>query len=427
MNTEGIIESKKNISELLFFAILPNGKKIPVESICEHYNLYPEQTFLRTFDDRLVLVIEAVMPKGYYWNGNWSHLSGTIPIPGETYWKQAFYFSSGQSSGMRNTWLPFNGIVMKPRRRTNLNKNLKHITVGWFEKEHFVGSGIPGLNMTCKKTDILNKLSEEAKKELDLYNTFYLKEGQKFPDYTKNNNYHAYYRFDSRFGPVSYLLASYKLGGSEFGELEENNNDDAPAINMNNMIRRIINRQKRDKEKIKTHFPILTTLKLQLEYRNPLPPSPVKQCYILAQKSLPKSKVNVVNDYIERNEALTIHNAFRNTGIVIKPLSKVAAFYSHLGYSIPLYNYYRMFNIFVDCLFKQYIAGLLTKEQVQENVNKSMKEIAEIFFDIKLDFYPNNNKITFIVENADSSMNFYGGRKTRRKMNKKHKTMKKHR
>ena len=106
---------------LEFYALCPNGKRIPVQSICEEYTKDPKGLVYRSFDNRLVLILQAVFP------------GKEIP-----YWQQAFYLSTGQSSEMKNTWLPMNGIMLNDEYSyyTESSGGKKELEL-WYSKDEF--------------------------------------------------------------------------------------------------------------------------------------------------------------------------------------------------------------------------------------------------------------------------------------------------
>jgi len=132
----------KKLHTLQFYALCPNGKRIPVNTICEEYSKDPNGLAFRTFQDRLVLVIQAVFQEEEY-NGSLSVLLNKTET---VYWQQAFYLSTGTSSDMKDTWLPFDGIYIegnlsrtigygKGRERIGKEKTLRGDL--WFSKSAF--------------------------------------------------------------------------------------------------------------------------------------------------------------------------------------------------------------------------------------------------------------------------------------------------
>jgi hypothetical protein len=225
-----VIEVREKLLTLRFFALCPNGNRIPVESICEEYSRNPNGLVYRTFEDRLVLVIQAMFPDRE-----------------QPYWQQAFYYSTGKSSGMPLTWLPFDGIVMqglyfqkansKPlpqlkqmasafarffpaKKKANNEFNFlnnetlepRHTTYtgqAWFSKNPFYNwsqsstkSFGPSAPVSLTPRMQINELLDKA------YGPLYLPEG---------NYLSSGYGF-SRFGTASYALASHALGGKVFEE-----------------------------------------------------------------------------------------------------------------------------------------------------------------------------------------------------------------
>ena len=86
---------RATLLNLRFFALCPDGRRVPVEDLCKEYEKDPRGLAYRTFENRLVLVVQAIFPDEII------------------YWQQAFYMSTGKNSGMPGTWLPFDGIVLQ--------------------------------------------------------------------------------------------------------------------------------------------------------------------------------------------------------------------------------------------------------------------------------------------------------------------------
>lgn len=381
----------ERLQDLQFFALCPNGKRIPVESICEEYNRDPAGLALRTFDDRLVLVIQAIFPMQ------------TTP-----YWNQAFYLSTGESSGMGGTWLPFNGILMQGdrsrivtkfypqfeyRERRENEKNL--IFSGWFSKQELCAP----MDRTIPPT--LYTTEDHKKQRLEeVYGRFYLPEG----------DYLWYKSGFDRFGTVSFALASHALGsklynhreGSSifriYGHLSEKTNLNTPTEKMV----RILNK-----------------------------PSPPQKCFEEMASTYPIAKPYEVNAYIDKHHAIFIMNAFREYNVFPPGLGFLNTPFQNLGYSMPLMGDWGGLADYVHKVWIEFKLGNLTIDDVKKKFANPKEAILKYKKKSRENcILPNEPGYRFIIhpklreEKHKNNLKYYGGRRRQTKRRRQNRTKK---
>jgi hypothetical protein len=396
---------KKGLLQLKFYALCPNGKRIPVSSICEEYAQDPTGLLYRSFDDRLIVVIQAIHPD----------LS-------EPYWNQAFYLSTGESSGMSGTWLPFNGIIMKdnlsrkiyaasPRggieyRNRKNNEKLLYSTA-WFSKSDFGAPTERTLPFWSESATLKEKMINEINNR---YGRFLLPEG----DYLEYKS-----RFN-RFGTISYALASHSMGGSIFSSTYPSREKDPqypyisyffPRLNMSNEKNISIER-----------------IFAEELYR----PSPLQPCFEEMAKTYPITKPNVINAYIESNKAISYMNAFRQEKIFAPGLSFVNIPMPSLGYSMPSETLWNILDGFVKQLWLEWKLGEKTIDQVNyifEHPTDELKKIMKQYREHTV--MPNEPEFKFDLNRSafaskTKMLEYFGGKrsltKCMRKRNKRNKT-----
>lgn len=363
-----------------FFALCPNGKRIPVQDICKVYETEPEGLLLRTFDDRLILVLQAIF-RGQ-----------STP-----YWQQAFYLSTGQSSEMGGTWLPFDGIVMEGQFHKEISVNWGVgrprkdnekllLATPWFSKDSFCGTGTrPFLPSTMNER--IYFLLKYA------YGKLYLPEGEGV-GYIRSGPLREGYGTYHRFGTISYAMASYKIGGSEFEEEKYGDvlEDSTPAI-------------------------IQESIKNFMKQKSPL-----QTCFLTMAKTYPISKPNEVNAYIEKQKAFSYMNAFRSENIFPPGLSFVSVPIKSLGYSMPIKDYAAALNTYVREVWKSYQMKEFTVEQVREKFNVSKEELNMVLASVQeYCVMPNEPGIEFnlnpgaYASNPNKLKPYYGGKPTKRR------------
>jgi hypothetical protein len=367
----------KTLPSLQFFALCPNGKRIPVESVCAEYEKDPNGLVLRTLDDRIVLVIQAMRP------------DQTKP-----YWQQAFYLSTGESSGKKATWLPFDGILMEDSMYRSTNAPAVIYSSPWFSKGSFCISEL--------RSDALARFSTDPKVRKrfavkDVYGKVFLPEGRVL---------YPHSRFD-RFGTVSYLLASHAIGGNSF-RLKMGDHFFDSFYSYDNEDNRIPN-------------PAIDALVAVLDQ-----PSPVQECFLKMLESYPISKANEVNSYIDKHKAISYMNAFRSANIFPPGLSFANIPIPALGYSMPSKTYALAVENAVDELFVQYKFGEVSLEQVRQdfaNPAQKVKEYIKKFH--KSCIMPNEPQYKYELKEGvfPKYKNYFGGKKkTRRSRKSKRKT-----
>ncbi len=276
-----------------FYAITPAQEKVPLSEVCNHRPL-------KMMGDlgehgRLVLVIECddVNP------------DGTELV----YWKQAFYFSTGTSSHMKNTWLPVDGIVLGTNDdifRDNAMLGIHKPAAGevrdvtykiWLDKSPFLharGSGYdPGT-------------PEDERIVRELYNGGFLPEEL----------------YSDRFGSFSHAMASYLLGGSAWS-------------GGGMVLRKLMYGASTNP----ADYVGLSELSERLS-----PPRPPLDCFVemvSIPDRLPFSTITEVNDYIGRNKAVSYMAPFSGTALesIIPTPSEltVPAIYDKNRYNLPFY------------------------------------------------------------------------------------------
>ncbi len=391
------IEAQRaRLLELEFFALCPDGRRIPVRNLCEEYKTNPNGLVLRTFEDRLVLVIQAMFP-------------GKT----EAYWQQAFYLSTGTSSGMPGTWLPFDGLVVHitPYRpsESQAKPNDPQLTLAlarmgfrfgpskpkkpgpfegsiWFSKNPFhnftvntVGSkSFPNLypiilTLNQQKNGLLHKT----------YGELYLPEG-----YYLDGKYGL-----DRFGTMSYALASHAIGGNFFAK------DGGVAIFMSG--------EKNDTEKNqKTHLDV---------------ESPLQDCFLKIANTYPISNPNTVNRYIETFQAFSYMNTFREHGFFPPGLSFLNTPMKSLGYSLPLEFLESRLKIEIHEIWLAFKKGEKTLEEVRGVFANPRAYADSIVKELRKTYvFPNEPGFFFNIgkEQLEKKRAYYGGarRQSKKKM-----------
>lgn len=382
---------------LKFYALCPNGKRIPVEKICEEYAQDPNGLVYRTMEDRLVLVIQAVFPE---------------KDAEKVYWQQAFYLSTGESSGMPGTWLPFNGILIQgiihrslveddepqysfnPRygllkRREAQKKSAEEkektlLTTGWFSKEDF---GAPGQ----RDWPFFGGTLEGSKKNVlkEVYDRLFLPEGR-----------YMYYNssFD-RFGTLSYVMASHAIGSRLF--TYQVGEEFSPAY-------------RTDEQTAKAFVDLFKTS------------SPLQPCFIEIAKNYPIVKPYEVNAYIDKHHAISYMNSFREYGIFPPGLAYANVPIKSLGYSIPHKEYWDMIDYAVKKTWEDFKLGKITLEDVKKLFANPQEYTRKVKIeDRERSIFPNEKKFTFNLnrkayERKPGMMKYYEGgrRKSTRKPHK---------
>ena len=339
------------ILNLRFFALLPNGKRIPVESLCEEYKQSPSGVFMKSFQDRLVVVVQAVKP------------DDTI------YWNQAFYLSTGTSIGTdgfgnkRNvnvhtlirgaTWMPFHGIIGsapihpyfgKASRPLVDSTDTQRIITIWFAKD----SLIPQLkNYGGRAT------------EFHFINSELLTDGERLKAVELLENYEGFLpekrlhqvREDKLFSRMmfpSYLLASHALGGNAY------------SGNYEKELREYLNKTR--------SYP-------QSFFERILRHSPVQPCVDDAAKTTPLTILEELNAYIDRHGAIGRANAFRSLGLEVPGLAASSILLKNMEVRIPLEYYEDMLNYAVGRELIFYLLGKRSKEEVATELRKTLREM----------------------------------------------------
>lgn len=397
---ETLPDIKPNIQLLLslqFFALCPNGKRIPVEKLCEEFARDPADLAYRTMEDRLVLVLQAVFPAEDVFNGSLSYLIERVSE--HIYWQQAFYLSTGESSGMGGTWLPFNGILLQNdtrreylqfspyyerRERRPNEKTLKG--AGWFSKEVF---GAPQDRSFFRFS---SEMTVEQRKKFsleDIFGNLYLPEG----------NY-LYYRSPyDRFGTLSYALASHAIGGNLFarGQGGSHLRLGYSPYGIPDAI----------KDSVEAHMN---------------KPSPLQSCFVEMASTYPITKPNGINAYIDKEKGVYYMNAFRAEGIFPPGLAFVQVPMKSLGYSMPVKSYWDALAYGIHQIWNEYHLGKLSLEDVKTIFANPRGQIeAYLKKERNRTVMPNEPNFSFNLSRESYAfrpkiLNYYGGKKTRRQI-----------
>ncbi len=324
-------ETLEDILNLEFFALCPNGKRIPVKDLCVEFKENPDGLVYRSFENRLMVVIQAMFP------------GDKTP-----YWQQAFYYSSGQSSGMPRTWLPFNGILARTTaqmsefegpnvyRYSHGNKGNVRVSP-WISKDEFTQPiperrGMFGL-LTKSKSDIVNETY-----------ILYLPEGDepniRYSEFKENQVF-------ERFGAPSYVLASHALGG-HFFRFEMEPREETKLSRVGAFWERVSKK------------------------------SPPQECFEKIAETYPIVKAPVVNAYIDKHRATSLQNAFRQENVFPPGLAFLQAPIKSLGYSLPIELYWLALSREVKKLFSKYKTGEITIEDVKKEFANPKQKIREI-------------------------------------------------
>lgn len=339
------------ILDLRFFALLPNGKRIPVESLCEEYKQSPSGVFMKSFQDRLVVVVQAVKP------------DDTI------YWNQAFYLSTGTSIGTngfgnkRNvnvhtilrgaTWMPFHGIIGtapthpyfgKASRPLLDSTDTQRIITIWFAKDSLIpqltGYGGRPAESHFINSDLLT--DGERLKAADLL--------ENYEGFLPEKRLHQL-REDKLFSRMmfpSYLVASHALGGNAYsGKYEKE-------------LREYLNKTR--------GYP-------QSFFERILSPSPVQSCVDEAATTTPITILEQLNAYIDKYGAIGRANAFRSLGLEVPGLAASSILLKNMEVRIPLEYYEDVLNNAVGRELIFYLLGKRSKEEVVTELRKTLREM----------------------------------------------------
>ncbi len=386
------LENIRNLTKLEFYALCPDGKRLPVQTICEDFNVRPRDGYAyRTFDNRLVIVVEAIFPAEAVYNGSLSTIVDSIPE--KVYWRQAFYLSTGESSNMSYTWLPFSGIVIEA---SILNPKQRNTITGtsWFSKSEY-GSG---LERVLEPYQIrMPPLTKNELNLLELYDEIY---GNLYlPEKNFINTYIGHNPFD-RWGCPSFVLASHALGGSFFrgkgtGERLFNRGEDDEIFG--NIIKKINVR------------------------------SPLQECFIIMKVHNQPAKVRTINKYIDEHKAIPIMNAFRDIDVFPPGLSSVQVPFPEVGYSIPLKEYYHMLLEIVHYHWKMYKLNKLSADEIRKKFSRPQELLKEYLTEARRNkfIFPNSPEYKYKLWRQmipAEHRQFFGG--TRKRKVRKQKTRK---
>jgi hypothetical protein len=433
-------EAKKNIRllhHLEFYILCPDDRRFPVADLCKEYEKKPDGIFMRTFENRLVVIVQAVFPS-------------TKQI---VYWNQAFYLSTGTSINSyygrkgsndtrANTWMPFHGLVIQGKGHGSLNKfdydlstmeatpsdTHKMLNNFYFVKvAHLNNSDINKTNSYRKMNNIKNHLNQTTLAKMQYFEETYanfLPEG-KFQDWLGKGSLY------SRFQCLSYLLASHEMGGNAFNYPPPPSNTEKP---MNDMTAMHLGRVNNHTAAIRSILPDLSLGPFEKVfpelYKRLAVPSPPQPCFADAIKTTAIYKPNEINAFIDRHGAIGRMNFFRSNGIQDMPvpnLSISAVPFTNLSYEASLEEYDLLLNAYVSYYFIRLRMGMVGKAKFTEAMRASMSDIIRMrnstFEERNTIVAPDDEGVTFtLAEKEMKHKNYLGGRKSRR--NRRHKVQK---
>jgi hypothetical protein len=423
--TDDAKKTVNDLADLEFYAVLPNGKRVPIDSLCKEYAKDPTGTVCKTYLDRLVLVIEAWWPEKEIWNGNWSSFSERYMEKPKLYWRQAFYLSTGTSNPIgvsymelmrRNIWMPFNGLQLtNPSEQKKLKNELKWGEGGenseyiytpgtvvefpyrdslWLMKpfcmKDIFNTGIFGNDATVKLKKLFTgyTLSEEdLKKATNLFDTFdpFLPEGY----YYQSRKDHV----SDRFKSISYILASIALGGESYEKGLHLRDDTINSFFFG------------------SDFPRhLIPVGMQ---RNPL-----KECFKHPEE-LPPTSLFDLNTYIARNRATQVDNLFRsiNVDVDFDILRDSSVMIDSISRPMPVTDLFRACAKRVSKAFLLFRLEKIGKEDIPRILAEPLVDFLE-----KSTFSPANNvRFTYKLRNGNKNFIPIGGRKKTRNLRKRSK------
>jgi hypothetical protein len=325
-----------NLDLLEFYVLTPNGKRIRAEKMCEEFERNPDEGYAyRTFDNRLVLVVEAVFPFQPIYNGTMSVMVNYTPE--KVYWRQAFYLSTGESSSMPSTWLPFSGIIINAKTMRSIRTYDKTVSgTSWFSKLEYIS----GSSITTDRYQIrfprLNAGDRAKLEELDrLYGRLYLPEGNVLEGIYRNP-------FD-RWGTPSFALASHALGGYFFVNPPHSPHGGGDILFYNY-------------SHISEYQKVIQKLNKN---------SPPQRCFRFMQRNYSPTNILTINQYIDKHQAIPIMNAFRDIGVFPPGLSFIQVPFEGLPYSMPITDYYYMLLEVVFHFWKLYKLQKISAEKVR--------------------------------------------------------------
>ncbi len=296
-------EAKENIEKLHtleFFVYLRDGTRVPVKELASiletNSNVFIENSW------RLITVVEAKFP-------------GTESY----YWRQAFYLSSGSSSDMPGTWLPFDGICTRGGKGGTL----------WYKKAFTGGDRILkqfGFNSELNKKILFERFFE------------YIYLPESYGPLADNETLPLF----DRFGTYSYLLASYSLGGNHF-------KDGSPTYQYSNERPRTLNTD--GGIRIDAIEEIIMT------------PSPMLHLQITKKDT---DDVIFINNYIDRHKASSWHQAFRPLNV--PTLNDLSSTMPEFSYTLPHETILNKFIDVVHGLYYQHRVNGMKLEEIQEHL-----------------------------------------------------------
>jgi hypothetical protein len=370
-------EAIPRVLSLQYFVILKNGSRIPIEELFSYTQEHPDKSIFRTLDDRLVAIVEAIQP------------DGTI------YWCQAMYCSTGTSSGMKDTWFPFNGIFVREEGHSSTPPTY---VSAWFEKEFFNPS--EGDERGFLRMSRFHSPRNPYAAARHVYTELGLPEGN-FTYYVRDADDHA--EFD-RFGSLSYFVASYTLGSKFFTNMLDSSTQsskDAGDIFGWGIHNNDYTRYQEILEFLEQkHYNHIDELRRLIE-------TPNEHNYSTIVKSVPIVNPNMINHAIDTYQASSMYNYFRGKPIRIPPYSAFSVVLPSLGYSLPLRDVFSYFHKNLKSIFFDAVTDNLSNEEIQAKIDEAFQE--EIAF---RNFTTKKNSYNMIPLHP-SQKNYFGGTRKR--------------
>ncbi len=389
-----------NLEELEFYVLCPNGKRIRAEKMCEEFERNPDEGYAyRSFDNRLVVVVEAIFPYEPIYNGTMSVMVNYIPE--KLYWRQAFYLSTGESSSLPKTWLPFSGIIINANVMRAARTYDKTVSgTSWFSKTEYISGSFHSTYKYGLKFPPVTRADNETLQWLDrLYGKLYLPEGNVLESTYRNP-------FD-RWGTPSFALASHALGGYFFENPPGSRYGGGDILFYNYSRRpeyeRVIQKLNKD--------------------------SPLQPCFPMMQKNYSPTNIHTINQYIDKHKAIPIMNAFRDIGVFPPGLSFLQVPFEGLPYSMPITEYYYMLLEVVHHFWKLYKLKKISAEKVRSIFSNPQSLLKDYLTKErrKESVFPNEPHYKYKLRTniiPAKNIPFYGG--TRKRKVRKQKTRKVH-
>lgn len=368
-----------------YYVIFPCGKRVPIDQVCAAMESDTKCRPLRMFENRLVLVLEAVLPVDEFaYKGDWNLLAPVVLNKKERlYWRQAFYLSTGTSSDKPRTWLPFDGVMFGD------NNNIRQMSMGKIQ-------GISFANMFQSERGFTRPLWVNKSPFL---RQKWWRSGVE-PDDTLSMGYQLLVpetlQSLERYGPLSYILASSKLGGDDMKQVGRYASD-------------FLSRDPSQKAASELYVKELAQSHM------------LEPCFDKLFESLPISKADAVNDYIDRFQANWYHNKI--PGVKVPTLRDISVYVDRVKMRVPPTFIKTDLTSMVSDFHHRFLKGEITPQEIQAELDKRsfMMWQGKNIGKEKIEF-----KISEEMFTNERFKNFMGGKRTRRAKRKGRKATRKH-